>query len=136
MTMASLCDYSEAYILVRGTVSVTGANQAAQQIHVAFKNCAPFTDCISEINNTQVDKARDLDIIMPMYNLLEYSENYLKTSGSLYQFARDTGGNRSPGVALGKAGADLTNTGFASKDLGRTVSPAAIADGPGVLRDV
>ena len=50
---------------------------------VVFKNCAPFTDCISEINNTQVDNAKDIDIVMPMYNLLEYSDNYSKTSGSL-----------------------------------------------------
>ena len=56
---------------------------------MAFKNCAPFTNCISEINNTQVDNAKDIDIIMPMYNLIEYSDNYVKTSGSLWQYFRD-----------------------------------------------
>ena len=50
---------------------------------VVFKNCAPFTDCIREINNTQVDNAKDIDIVMPMYNLIEYSDNYSKTSASL-----------------------------------------------------
>ena len=56
---------------------------------VAFKNCAPFTNCISEINNTQVDNAKDIDIVMPMYNLVEYSDNYAKTTGSLWQYFRD-----------------------------------------------
>ena len=88
--MSDLCDYAEAYILVKGTISVAGAGDA-QAADMAFKNCAPFTSCISEINNTQIDNAKDLDVIMPMYNLLECSENYSKTLGSLYQFARDTG---------------------------------------------
>ena len=56
---------------------------------VAFKNCAPFTKCISEINNTQIDNAKDFDIVMPMYNLIKYSDNYSKTSGSLWQYYRD-----------------------------------------------
>ena len=58
-------------------------------INVIFKYCAPFTNCISEINNTQVDNAKDIDIVMPMYNLIEYSDNYVKTSGSLWQYYRD-----------------------------------------------
>ena len=56
---------------------------------IIFKNCAPFTDCISEINNTQVDNAKDLDVVMLMYNLIEYSDNYSKTPGSLWQYYRD-----------------------------------------------
>ena len=56
---------------------------------MAFKNCAPFTNCISEVNNTQVDNAKDIDIVMPMYNLIEYSDNYAKTSGFLWQYYRD-----------------------------------------------
>ena len=56
---------------------------------VAFKNCAPLTNCISEINNTQVDNTKDIDIVMPMYNLIEYSDNYAKKSGSLWQYFRD-----------------------------------------------
>ena len=56
---------------------------------VAFKNCAPFTNCISEINNTQIDNCKDIDTVMPLYNLLEYSDNYTKTSGSLWQYCRD-----------------------------------------------
>ena len=88
MLKSSLCDYSDAYIIVKGTISVN--NTAAQGAavnntnkKVIFKNCAPFTNCISEINNTQIDNAKDIDIIMPMYNLIEYSNNYAKTKGNL-----------------------------------------------------
>ena len=88
MLESSLCDYSDAYILVKGTITITGAgdNAAARQADerdkgVVFKSCAPFTNCISEINNTQVDNAKDIDIVMPMCNLKEYSDNYAKTSG-------------------------------------------------------
>ena len=90
MLKSSLCDYSDAYILVKGNITITGAgaDEAARQADerdkgVVFKNCAPFTNCISEINNTQVDNAKDIDIVMPMYNLIEYSDNYAKISGSL-----------------------------------------------------
>ena len=76
MLKSSLCDYSDACILVKGTIAVTNraaadANANNANKKVVFKNCAPFTNCISEINNTQVDNAKDIDIIMPMYNLLE-----------------------------------------------------------------
>ena len=93
MLKSSLCDYSDAYIWVKGTITITvaGADAAARQADerdkdVVFKNCAPFTNCISEINNTQVNNTKDIDIVMPMYNLIEYSDNYAKTSGSLLQF--------------------------------------------------
>ena len=96
MLKSSLCDYSDAYILVKGAIIITGAgaDAAARQADerdkgVAFKNCAPFTNCISEINNTQVDNAKDIDIIMPIYNLTKYSDNYAKTTGSLWQYFRD-----------------------------------------------
>ena len=94
MSKSSLCDYSDAYILVKGTISVnnTAADGAAANNtnkKVIFKNCAPFTNCISEINNTQIDNAKDIDIVMPMYNLIEYSDNYAKTTGSLSQYCKD-----------------------------------------------
>ena len=89
-----LCDYSDAYILVKGTISVNNtaaAGATANNINkkVIFKNCAPFTNCISEINNTQIDNAKDIDIVMPIYNLIEYSDNYAKTTGSLWQYCKD-----------------------------------------------
>ena len=94
MLRSSLCDYSDAYILVKGNISVNnnaGAGAAANNTNkkVIFKNCAPFTNCISKINNTQIDNAEYIDIVMPMYNLIEYSDNYSKTSESLWQYCKD-----------------------------------------------
>ena len=67
---------------------------------VIFKNCAPFTNCISEINNTQVDNAKDIDIVMPMYNLIEYSDNYSKTAGNVWQYYKDIPAvNNNDGIA-------------------------------------
>ena len=94
MLKSSLCDYSDAYILVKGTITVNNtaaADTAVNNVNkkVIFKNCTPFTNCISEINNTQIDNAKDIDIVMPMYNLIEYSDNYAKTAGSLWQYCKD-----------------------------------------------
>ena len=93
MLRSNLCDYADAYILVKGRIAITGEedNAAARQADerdkgVTFKNCAPFTKCISRINNTDINNAKDIDIVMPMYNLVEYSDNYSKTSGSLWQY--------------------------------------------------
>ena len=83
---SSLCDYSDAYILVTGNITVTGGNANTK---VAFKNCAPFKNCRTEINDTFVDYADFINIAMPMYNLIEYSDNYSDTSGSLWNFKRD-----------------------------------------------
>ena len=85
MLKSSLCDYSDAYILVEGKTTINGAARQADERDkgVAFKNCAPFTNCISEINNTQIDNAKDIDIVMPMDSLIGYSDNYSRTSGSL-----------------------------------------------------
>ena len=89
MLKSSLCDYSDAYILVKGTISVNNtatADAAANNTNkkVIFKNCAPITNCISEIHNTQIENVKNIYIIMPMYNLIEYSANYAKTTGSLW----------------------------------------------------
>ena len=96
MLKSSLFDYNDAYIFVKGKITISGgeADAAARQADerdkgAAFKNCAPFISCISEINNTQVDNAKDIDIVMPMYNLIEYSDSYAKTSGSLWQHFKD-----------------------------------------------
>ena len=96
MLKSSLCDYSDAYILVKGKITITGAgaDAAARQADerdkgVAFKNCAPFTACKSDVNNFEIDFCEDIDIVMPRYNLIEYSNNYAKTSGSLWQYYRD-----------------------------------------------
>ena len=90
----SLCNYSDAYILIKGNISVNNTADAGADANntnkkLIFKNCAPFTNCISKINNTQIDNAEYIDIVMPMYNLIEYSDNYSKTSGSLWQYCKE-----------------------------------------------
>ena len=96
MLKSDLCDYADAYMFVKCTITITGARDdaAARQLDernkgVIFKSCAPFTKCISRINNADIDNAHDIDIVMPMYNLIEYSDNYSKTSGSLWQYYKD-----------------------------------------------
>ena len=84
MLKSGLCDYSDEYILAKGTITVNNTSAAgAADKKIIFENCPPFTNCISEINNTQVDDAKDINIVMPMYNLIEYSDNYSRKSGSL-----------------------------------------------------
>ena len=83
---SNLCDYSDAYILVTGNITVTGGDENTK---VAFKNCAPFRECRTEINETFIDNAERINIAMPMYNLIEYGDNYSDTSVSLWQFKRD-----------------------------------------------
>ena len=82
----NLCDYAEAYILVDGTIRGTGGDNNTR---LALKNCAPFTKCNLEINDEHIDTAENLDIVMPMYNLIEYSDNYQDSSATLYQYKRD-----------------------------------------------
>ena len=95
MLRSNLCDYSDAYILVKGTITVNGVvNGAENDIArrnrpLILKNNAPFVSCITRINGELIEDADDLDIVMPMYNLLEYSKNYRKTIGSLYNYYRD-----------------------------------------------
>ena len=102
---SSLCDYSDAYILVTGNITVTktiavpdgspaGTESQRKQVlteatQVVFKNCATFEKCSAEIDGTLVDETDFINITMPMYNLIEYSDNYSATSGSLWDFKRD-----------------------------------------------
>ena len=83
---SSLCAYSDAYALVTGNITVIDSNANTK---VAFKNCAPFRECSTDINENVIDEAEHINIAMPMYNLIEYSDNYSDTSGSLWQFKRD-----------------------------------------------
>ena len=82
----NICDYSDAYILVTGNITAADGNA---NTGVAFKGCTPFTKCKTHINDGNIDGANNLNIIMPMYNLIEYSDNYSDTSESLWQFKRD-----------------------------------------------
>ena len=81
---SNLCHYSDAYILVTGNITVTGGNANTKK---AFKKCATFTECKTEINETFVDEIEHVNIAMPMYNLIEYSDNYSDTSGNLKEMS-------------------------------------------------
>ena len=80
------CDHNNAYILVRGDIVTTAHNIPTQ---VAYKNCASFIKCITKIDGATIDDAEDLDLVMPMYNLIEYSSNYSETTGSLWFYSKD-----------------------------------------------
>ena len=126
MLKSSLCDYSDTYILVKGTISVTNTaaeGVAANNINkkVIFKNCAPFTNCISKINNMQIDNAKDIDIVMPMYNLIEYGDNYAKTTGSLWQYCKDIPARNNNNAIIIFAEDNLTDSfNFKAKITGQT----------------
>ena len=93
MLRSDLCDFSDAYIVVKGVITVTKTNGRdfidIRNRFLAFKNNAPFTNCISKINNVLIDNGEDLVVVIPMYNLLEYIKNYRKTTGSLWNCYRD-----------------------------------------------
>ena len=93
MSISSLCNYRDACILVKETIAVpnTAAAAAANNINkkVIFRNCAPFTNFISRIKNMQVNDAHSIDVVMPIYNLIEYSDNYSNTFRILWQYCRD-----------------------------------------------
>ena len=94
MLWSSLCDHSGSYIFVKGNILVSNTATADADANstgkkVIFKNCAPLTDYISKIHHTQIDNAKDINIVMQMYNLIEYSDNYSKKSGCLCQYCKD-----------------------------------------------
>ena len=88
MLRSDLCDFSDTYIVVKWDITVTDPDNAKRNKAVTFKNNAPFINCISKTNGVQIDKAEDLDVVMPMYNFLEYSKHYKKTTGSLWNYYR------------------------------------------------
>ena len=115
MLKSSSCDYSDAYILVKGNITVH--NTAAAEAHVnntnktvISKNCAPFTGCISEINNKQVHNAKYIDIALPMYNLIEYSDSYSKTSRGLWQYCKDIAAVNNNGDIVDFNGTNATDS--------------------------
>ena len=88
--MLNVCEYSDAYVLGKQNITVADASGAGALVNnanekVIFKSCVPLADCISEITNTQIDNAKEIDVVILMYNLVKYSDNYSKTSGSLWQ---------------------------------------------------
>ena len=105
MLRSSLCDYGDAYVLVKGNITINNAAGGAAATNntnkkVIFKNYAQFTTSMSKINNSQIENAEYIDIVMPMYNLTEYSDNYLKTSGSLWQYYKEIPAINNNGTAV------------------------------------
>ena len=136
MLRSDLCDYSDAYILVNGTITVNGiVNGAENEIvrrnrPLILKNNAPFVSCITKINNEFIEDADDLDIVMPMYNLLEYSKNYRKTTGSLYNYYRDElNDDNNPGNFLNNNVVNSNTFNYKNKITGNTYNVAAGAAG-------
>ena len=126
MLRSSLCDYSNAYILVKGNITVNntaddGAAANNTNKKVIFKYCAPFTSCISNINNEQIDNAEYIDIVM--YNLIEYSVNYSKTSGGLWQYCKEISAIDNNADIVYFDGANATNSfNFKTKITGQTAA--------------
>ena len=100
-------------ILIKGNISVNNTGTATaptnKNKNVIFKNCAPFTNCISKINNTQIDNAEYIDLVMSMYNLIEYSDNYSKTSGSLWRYCKEIPAVNNDGDIVDFHGANATD---------------------------
>ena len=100
MLRSDLCDFSDAYIVFKGTITLTKTDKRKffdiRNRFFSFKNNAPFTNCISKINNVLIDNAQDVDFVMRMYNLLVYSKNYRKTTGGLWNYYRDDIPNNPP----------------------------------------
>ena len=88
-----MCGFNDAYIVVKGDITVTEPDYAKRNKTITFKNNAPFINCIWKINCVKNDNVEDLDVVMPMYNLLEYNKNYRKTTGNLWNYYRDEPSN-------------------------------------------
>ena len=115
---SSLCDYNNAYILVRGDITFT----AAGATQVAFKNCKPFTKCITKIDGTTIDDAEDLDLVMPMYSLIENSSYYSETTGSLWFYSKDEVTNFNGDIENTD---DFKSFKYKAKSIGNTVAEGA-----------
>ena len=131
MLRSDLCDYSDAYIVVKGTITVTDPNDVNYDKKLAVKNNAPFTSCISKINNTLIDNPADLDIVMPMYNLLEYNKNYIKTTGSSWNYYRDE-----PNSGIGGRNNNVNYSIKDSKSFDYKTSITGKLGGIGITKDV
>ena len=126
---SSLCDYSDAYVLFTGNIAVAGGNANTK---VAFKNCAPFKRCRTEINETFVDDADFINIAMPMYNLIEYSDNYSDTSGRLWQLKRDEQPVNNNGGFINLTTEDSSSFKYKSNRIGNLVADGANGKKEGV----
>ena len=110
MLRSDLYDYSDAYIVVKGMITVTDPDNDAYDKELTLKNNAPFTSCILKINNTLINNAEYLEIVMPMYNLLEYRKNYRKTTGRFWNYYRDKPNEESTGGGKGAINYSIRNS--------------------------
>ena len=134
MLRSDLCDYADAYVLVNGTITVTaaaGANNIRDKKNrkLILKNNAPFVSFITRINGELTEDADDLDIVMPMYNLLEYSKNYRKTIGSLYNYYRNKLTNDNNNNFANRNAVNSNTFKYKTKIIGNTYNVDAGADG-------
>ena len=126
MLRSSLCDYSDVYVVLKGNISVNntvaeGVAKNNTKKKAIFKNCAPFTNCISKINNTQIDNAEYINVVISMYNLTEYSDSYSKISGSLRQYCKGIPAVNNAGNIIDFNGANATDSfNFKTKITGQT----------------
>ena len=118
---SNLCDYLDAYIPVTGDMTAKG-NDANANTKVALKNCAPFTKCITHINNEHTDNADNYDIVMPMHNLTEYSDNYSDTWGSLWQFKNNESPINNDGNPDNVSTANSTSFKYKSSFIGESIA--------------
>ena len=125
---SNLCDYNDGYILVRGDIIV----RTAPTTQVAFKNCALFTKCITKIGETTIDDAEDLDLVMPIYNLIEYSPNYYETTGSLLFYSKDEATNFNAHIANDD---NFKSFKFKAKLLGNTAAQPVPNAGNEILKN-
>ena len=125
---SNLCDCNDAYILVTGDITVI----AAPQTQIVFKNCAPFTKFITKIDRTTIDDTEDIDLVMPMYNLIEYSWNYSDTTGSLWFYSKDEGTNFNADIAKTD---NVKSFKYNAKLLGNTVAQPTANVANGILRN-
>ena len=121
-TESSICDYSDVYILVTGNINVAGG---VNNTKVAFKNCAPFKKFRTDINETFIDEADFINIAMPMYDLIEYSDNYSSTSRSLWQFKRDEEPIDNNGASINLTTENSSSFKYISNFIGNTVADEA-----------
>ena len=142
MLRSNLCDYSDAYILVKGTITVNGVvngaeNDIARRIRpLILKNNAPVVSCIGRINGELIEDADDLDIVMPMYNLLEYSKNYRKTIGSLYNYYRvELSGDANPNNFPNRNVVNSETFKYKNKIIGNTYNVTAGNDRLGTKKN-
>ena len=110
MVRSDLCDFSDVYIVVKRTITVTDPDNDAYDKEITLKNNAPFVFWISKINNTLTDNAEDLDVVMPIYNLLEYSKNYRKITESFWNYYRDEPNEQSTGGGNGAIKYSIRNS--------------------------